>query len=379
MKIYVLTSDRVNAGGAAINHMSTLVKGFIANGGQSKLVSINYRGRSDEGNKLNVESDNILPKYIFWLGFSRRLFAVHRNKCLRSLLKCIRDEAPRGIVILATDNVSIIEFTSKQCADYGVMFILYRTEAPKGWDLKDAPINLSHYYRFVSRMFVETKELQKIYMQICSTSAVISVVTTAIDCDDIEKKKREKCGRFLAFCGVISNEDKDGLITLIKAFSLLKEYYSELKFYVVGGSNSASYLAELKALVQELNLIDKVIFTGRIDRDKYVWYLKNAEVLLNGKKLWSKNALGISSKVIEYLFSGNAVVMSASDEFVEMLRDGEDVMFVKSDDPNEYCCAVTTLLENDELRRKIGHNGYLKAKDLFDYRKITYRIMQKLI
>ena len=384
MRIIIVSSKSADSNVASSSHYSTLIKGFIHNGVDAMLLVL---GGPKVDQDISGIYQNIPYKYLFRFKSSINLFnriysrLCHARAIMRFLEKEMREnESP--VLILPSDNCKTIKTLSSFCVRNNIPFVLNRTEAPNGWDKRTSSyIKLMKiHYKYVRNMFVETPQLMEIYSKICDKEANISVVQTVIDCDDIEAFPKEECKPYIAFCGVISNEQKDGLLTLINAFKILSIEHSDLSFYIVGGSatNSHSYLEDIKKEIIKQNLSDKVILTGRVDRSQYVKYLKNALVLLNAKKKDSFNAYGISSKVIEYLYSGNPVVMSDADDLSNQLVDGKDVVLVKNDDAKEFYFAIHALLSDRQYSYEIGVNGYKVAKQIFDYRNETKKVIRIL-
>lgn len=380
MHIFIIFRERIHEYGAAINYYKTLAKGFKANEVSSSLISLNYppRGNFTKGRIEGINYRYLLRGHKTSLvnRFSQRLFlypAIIFNICQCKL------KYTDCILLFIVDNPLIIYISSKLSKYLKIPYYLLRTEIPSQMkvynDMKIITNRLRKCYNNVSNLLVETKKLKEVYQDICRNDTKIQVFPTVIDCTDILQFQRNSNQEYLAFCGVISNEDKDGLLTLIKAFKLFNNKYPLVSFYIVGKSQSSEYYNELKQEVVNLNLFKNIIFTGPIERTDYIQYLVNAAILVNGKKRESRNSYGISSKVIEYLYSGNPVIMSASDEFYEYLRDREEAYFIYNDDPYEFYNAFIYLYENFEIRKTMGQKGKEAAMRLFDYQLVTKKMI----
>ena len=88
---------------------------------------------------------------------------------------------------------------------------------------------------------------------------------------------------------------------------------------MIGKITKHSYYQELVSLVKDLGLEGRVYFSGEVGREEYINYLVNADLLMVAKPTGSYYGGGLSSKIIEYLFSGNPVLMVASDDYVNYL------------------------------------------------------------
>jgi len=213
------------------------------------------------------------------------------------------------------------------------------------------------------------------YKRILKPSALINVVYSALDCDDIKNVKSiNNTSKYIAFCGLISSEEKDGLLLAIEGFSKVLNYYSNLYFFIVGGIYNKTYYENLIKKVRNLGIKSKVFFTGSVPREQYIWYLKNAFLLVNCKKPEGYNSYGLSSKVIEYLYSGNPVLLTKSDEFQDLLLDMEDAIFIDYSS-DSFSDKVTWALNNEKEARNIGKKGMIKASDLFSSEKMTSTLL----
>jgi len=254
--------------------------------------------------------------------------------------------------------------------------ILYRTEIPYG--LYKRPYLLFLYrilYFSINNLIVETYRMKYFYKRILKPSALINVVYSALDCDDIKNVKSiNNTSKYIAFCGLISSEEKDGLLLAIEGFSKVLNYYSNLYFFIVGGIYNKTYYENLIKKVRNLGIKSKVFFTGSVPREQYIWYLKNAFLLVNCKKPEGYNSYGLSSKVIEYLYSGNPVLLTKSDEFQDLLLDMEDAIFIDYSS-DSFSDKVTWALNNEKEARNIGKKGMIKASDLFSSEKMTSTLL----
>ena len=159
-----------------------------------------------------------------------------------------------------------------------------------------------------------------------------------------------------------------------EGFSKILKYHNELYFYIVGDNCNEPYYRSLKKTVHNLNIENKVIFTGQVSREKYIWYLKNAFLLINCKQPGGYNSYGLSSKVIEYLYSGNPVLMTKADEYKDILIDMRDVIFI------EYCIdsffnKVIWALANEQEVKIIGEHGREKANIFLPYDKLGEKLL----
>ena len=84
--------------------------------------------------------------------------------------------------------------------------------------------------------------MQSFYKNILKPNASISVVYSSLDCSDIQFiDKMNDTPMYIAYCGLISSEEKDGLLLAIEGFSKKSEIIIMILFYIVGGNSNESY------------------------------------------------------------------------------------------------------------------------------------------
>lgn len=132
----------------------------------------------------------------------------------------------------------------------------------------------------------------------------------------------------------------------IRAFGILADTHSDVKLVVAGEPHQQAYAAELRDLVQQLDLTDRVDFLGSVDRDEIPGLFAGAEALLFGTEC--ENA---PITLLESLKAGCPVVASsipASREFA-----GEAALYADSSRPEEIARAVDRILTEEGLRQQL--------------------------
>jgi len=136
----------------------------------------------------------------------------------------------------------------------------------------------------------------------------------------------------------------------------------DVSFLFIGEppQNRNDYLLEIKQIIKEYNLDEYIIFTGyRSDMP---------EVFSSIDLLVSLSAGGV---VIEAMASGLPVVGADIASASEMIDDGVTGIVCPLDDIRGISEAILSLLEEPELRNKMGKAGRERVEKLFDVRKNT--------
>lgn len=179
----------------------------------------------------------------------------------------------------------------------------------------------------------------------------------------------------LAYFGFL-NESKGGE-TLIRALAEVVNHGVSASLLMIGGQVGASdptnvaYLRQVEALITELGLSERVMWTG---------YTPAPEV--------SANLLATDICVLPYrdgvsfrrgsfmaaLAHGCPIVSTRPRVPVPELRDGENILLVAPDDAAALAEAIARLAENADLRRRLGEGAATLARH-FTWEKIAARTL----
>ena len=149
---------------------------------------------------------------------------------------------------------------------------------------------------------------------------------------------------------VAAIDPRKGLDTLIKAASLVPKKF---RVIVKGSIRDAVYMQKLNELVSDLNLQDRVTFiTDRIDYDALVSYYRSATLFVFPTR---DDCLGVA--LLEALHCRVPVIATCIGGIPDMIVDRLNGILVRPDDPLELANAISSLLDNDALRKKLARNA----------------------
>jgi len=153
------------------------------------------------------------------------------------------------------------------------------------------------------------------------------------------KNKYGICGKYAIFIGTI--EPRKNLITLFRAFSMLKE--KEVKLVIVG--KKGWFYEKIFNEVEKLHLKDRVVFTGYVST-----YDKGA--LLSGAEMFVFPSIyeGFGIPVVEAMASGLPIIAGNNSTMPELLGDAG--ILVEILNAEEIARNIDRLLIDDEARLK---------------------------
>jgi glycosyltransferase involved in cell wall biosynthesis len=147
---------------------------------------------------------------------------------------------------------------------------------------------------------------------------------------------------------------RKGIDTAVRALSHLP---AEATLDVVGSGDDAAE-RELRALVAELNLTERVRFTGIVARDELPDCYAAADVALFPVR-W-REPWGVVP--LEAMGVGRPVVATGRGGSGEYLCDGFNALLFDAEDPSALAAQVTRLADDGELRERLRAGGLETAR-----------------
>lgn len=147
--------------------------------------------------------------------------------------------------------------------------------------------------------------------------------------------------------GAVSHFRREkGVDITIRAFAQLSEKYPDVKLVLVGSGYQET---ELRALTSRLGLTHKIIFAGFRPDAVEILSLFDVYVLSSYEE-------GISITLLEASSLGKASVVSAVGGNPEIVVQGDNGLLVPSGSPGELAREISKLLDDSDLRLKLGQN-----------------------
>lgn len=184
--------------------------------------------------------------------------------------------------------------------------------------------------------------------------------------------------QMLLFVGRI--EPLKGLDVLIEAIGrYCRERRSEkprLFLAIIGGEADTSQeamsveMAHLQDLRAQYGVTDVVTFLGKRSQDTLPYYYSAAEAVVMPSQYESFGMVAL-----EAMACGTPVVASQVGGLAFLVQDGETGFTVPAGDPEALCHRLKMLINDKELRTKMGEQAFVFAQE-YDWEKITHRILQ---
>ena len=145
-------------------------------------------------------------------------------------------------------------------------------------------------------------------------------------------------------------EDIYDVGSAVKAFNIICQTFPDANLYVAG---TGPQKAELEALVSELELTDKVVFTGRLSPDEMARHYHLADLSINPSKVDNT-----PNSVIESLACGTPVVSTNVGGIPALVTDGHDAFLVPPQQPDALAKQALVVLSDEICRQNMVQNGF---------------------
>jgi glycosyltransferase involved in cell wall biosynthesis len=175
--------------------------------------------------------------------------------------------------------------------------------------------------------------------------------------------------KIIMYVGKISIERK--LETILRAFRELKLTKPNVKLVFVGDGLGKESLV---SLARRLEIVDDVIFVGRVDYRLVPTYISIADILLSPIPNTFYFSLSSPLKTFEYMSMGKPIIASKILPHIQVLSNEVNGILVDPDDFRQYAEAMISLLSDPEKAKKIGEQARNIALSTYDW-KIVVRPM----
>jgi PEP-CTERM/exosortase A-associated glycosyltransferase len=171
----------------------------------------------------------------------------------------------------------------------------------------------------------------------------------------------------------------EGLDLLLRAIPLVLKRFQNIKVLLVGGGPQEN---ALKTLAKDLNISERVIFTGRVSHDQVQEYYSLIELFIYPRISIRLTELVTPLKPLEAMARGRIVLASDIGGHRELIEENRTGMLFKADSSEALSQAIIDLLENRnrwmEIRK--AAREFIETKRNWEVSVLPYKnIYEKLV
>ncbi len=162
-------------------------------------------------------------------------------------------------------------------------------------------------------------------------------------------------------------EPRKGPMYLLEAYAALKRSHPETRLIVIG---HGPLLGRMRRFVQRHHLGD-VLFAGRVSNVEKARFYKTADVYCAPST--GQESFGVV--LLEAMAAGTAVVASDIHGYKRVVQRNLSGLLVEPKDPDALCHAITRLIDDPDLRRRIGDAGARRAPE-YDWSHVAKELVE---
>lgn len=282
-----------------------------------------------------------------------------------------------GLLVFTVCKIEKIKFYAEIADEIGKLF----SEEKLSFIDKLAKYNQILYEKFIlkkaDRIFLFTNYLENKYKKNINGDKLFRTIPSMIDLNsfiqqqsnNITEIKQDKINILLqkdsvriVYAGACDRTN--GLKFSLECFAEIINKINikvEIIFFFVYGN-----VDKVKAICNKLNIIDYVYFFKPV-YPKYIPAIyDHADILVLPEHGDVVANAGFPGKTSEYLASGKAIISTIFSDLTDYLINEYNAMISPIGDKKTYCANLKRLIEDKDLREKLGSNAIKTAKEKFD-------------
>ena len=174
------------------------------------------------------------------------------------------------------------------------------------------------------------------------------------------------------------NESKDGVLTLLKSFLLVKKENSNIKLQLVGPPINNEFAQTVESFIEDNQLKGDIILRGEVSNEAIPGILNSSSILVLPRPDSKQSEGGFPTKLGEYLASKQPVVVTKVGEIPLYLEDNVSAFLVEPDNVQELADKLLFIIANYSKARDVAEQGYAVAYRNFNPAIQTKNIIELL-
>ena len=185
----------------------------------------------------------------------------------------------------------------------------------------------------------------------------------------------DKVEKYVAYCGNVNKDSKDGVGDLIASFVRYHERFEDRKLYIIGPIVSQEQKLKYENYLRLSRVSDCVIFTDSVSPSTIPQYFVNAEMLVLARPDNIQSKYGFPTKLGEYLLSGRPVVLTDVGNISDFLVDGMSAFIAEPGNITSISDKMIEVSDNPSKADSIASTGKEIALKEFNSIKETKKLL----
>lgn len=251
------------------------------------------------------------------------------------------------------------------------------TECPDLFKPKTYPWK---YYKKLWRrlrgIIVISSNLKQYFVDHGVNSDKVYVINMIVDPKRFDGLKcNSNAPKYIAYCGNVNKDSKDGVGDLIASFVRYHKIYNDRKLYIIGPIVSSEQKAEYEEYLRLFGVLDNVIFTGSVTPSSIPQYFIDAEMLVLARPDNTQAKYGFPTKLGEYLLAGRPVVLTDVGNISDFLVDRKNAFIAEPGNIKSISNKMIEVSDNQNIANSIAIAGKKTALEEFNSVKETKKLL----
>jgi glycosyltransferase involved in cell wall biosynthesis len=374
---------------ASTNRIIGYCKGFLKNDVDVKVIILFPTEKQNA--IVNKEAKGVYQGISFQYASNttvkRSSKTYHLLQLLISLFRIIsiiyyeKKNSKINTIIFYTKELSLTYFFFILTRIYKINFIKEESESPEVY-FKNARILKSLYgklylqsYFLFDGCLVMTRHIEEYLLKLKIPANKLVHVPQTVEFERFQTSiKNNSLLESITYCGLL-NQEKDGVLDLIKAFAIVSELHPKLELRLIGEASNSVENNKINILFDKLKIIEKITITGLKHRDEIPELLNRSSILVMPRPKSHQSDYGFPTKLVEYLSTGIPVIATKVGEIPDYLTDKQDAFLVEPGDIQALSNAISYVLDHRDEANSVGMRGRDLVKKEFNYVRQTNKII----
>ena len=390
MRVLVTIFEKlVPISGGGTPRISSLTKAFVSRGHEVHVASSIAVSREQAIARLGCEDWVSLqgvnrlgrwkmPKYMVAFPYNIMRVAAAVRRLKPDLIVSHNSIAGYGALLgtrWSPNSLAVLDLTD-------LLFEYLEDYSPRGWlrAVMGGGRRLENkVIRESDRIITISKAMKRIAVEYGAQTRKIDVVSDGVDTgifhpvDGRALRDAHASGAsdVLIFHGAIDPQDDPEL--LVDAARLVVEEHDRACFWLVG---DGSAVPDLKKKVGEYSLDDHFFFSGWVQQREIPPFISASDVGLVVLPDVLSARGRVTLKEFEYWACGVPAILPRLPALEEIAEEGVTALFYQPGDAGDLAAKIRQLLEDRELRRRLGENGLAMVKEKYEWSKLALQFVE---
>lgn len=208
------------------------------------------------------------------------------------------------------------------------------------------------------------------------TSHILPTITDVDRFLSIGNSERPSMPYYICYMGNMELS-KDNVDNIIAAYAIFVKKHPQIELHLYGTPSSKDY-DTIRDQIQNLNLIDKIIFKGRADYEVVPSILAGSILLVTSQPLTKRAEGGFPTKLGEYLMSGKPTILTNVGELAKYITDGQNAYMVEPCNPRIYADKMEYIIEHYDEALQVARKGKEYIQKYFNPQYVSANLKQFL-